>query len=68
MVTQLSPFIWAGSTGALSVPCSWTAIELLQGPCSVTELSANVPAGITIVLGLGEAHASVHAVVKAFNN
>lgn len=66
MVTQLSPFIWAGSAGALRVPCSWTVIELLQGPCSVTLLSAYVPAGIKIVLGLGELHASVHAVVKTF--
>lgn len=53
------------SEGAWIVPSTWISIGALQGPLTSIPVNIYVPAGITILVGVGDAHAKVQAFMKA---
>lgn len=64
--TQPSVLKRLGSAGAFNVPWSSNSTGALQGPSRATSVSANVPPGISTLAGVVDAHASFHALSKAF--
>lgn len=64
--TQLGSLKALGSAGAFMMPLTWSSIADLQGPSRLARLNLYVPFGITILLGVVDAHASFQAFSKGY--